>query len=52
MELSHFVDVAFNVIVFAFIGVTIGLYLRSEDTDADIDATIELCLRSEDTDAK
>ena len=35
MELSHVIDVVFNVIVFAFIGVTIGLYLRSEDTDTE-----------------
>ena len=35
MNVGHWIDVVFNVIVFAFIGVTIWLYLRSEETDID-----------------
>ena len=35
MALSHLVDVILNVIVFAFIGVMIWLYLRREESDIE-----------------
>ena len=35
MGVEHLVDVALNVIVFAFIGAMIWLYLRPEKTDTE-----------------
>ena len=35
MNVEHLVDVVLNVIVFAFIGAMIWLYLRPEETDTE-----------------
>ena len=35
MNLAHLVDVIFNGVVFAFIGVTIWLYFRREETETE-----------------